>query len=170
MNSIYLPILNVLNCEPWTEKALCWGADPDMWFPTDRKKSRNDAMQACRSCPVIGPCAVEAHAADEAWGIRAGVFLDSMSLDERRVALADIAAKHGYEVVDKSVATFDPHSSAIGAQALKQKTHCRQNHEYTLENTGKHRRKNGMESRYCKTCDAIAAAEREARRAAEAES
>lgn len=167
MTSIYLPLLNVLDHEPWTGKALCWGGDPDTWFPTTGGKSHNAAIRACRSCPVIGQCAVEAYAADEAWGIRAGVYLDTMPSKVRQTALADIATENGFEVPDVETASFVHHSSSIGAQVLKERTHCRQGHEYTFENTGTHRRRNGAESRYCKTCAAASAARREEQRAAE---
>lgn len=166
MTSIYLPLLNVLDHEPWTGKALCWGGDPETWFPTTGAKSHNAAIRACRSCPVIGQCAVEAYAADEAWGIRAGVYLDTMPSKVRQAALADIAAENGFEVPDGETASFVRHASAIGAQALRERTHCRKGHEYTAENTGTHRRRSGVESRYCKACQDAAAARREAQRAA----
>lgn len=170
MTATFLPLLNLLDREPWTTESLCSkGEDPEDWFPTRGAQSHDRAIRACRACPVIGQCAVEAHAANESWGIRAGVYLDTMPGKVRREVLAEIAAEHGFEVLDDENTVLAGHSVGMGAQMSKLKTHCRSGHEYTNENTGIHRRRSGLESRYCKACQRTSKLRREEQRDAEVE-
>lgn len=168
MNSIYLPLLNVLDRAPWTEGSLCaLSKDRDAWFPARRPNAHDPAVLTCQMCPVIGQCAAEALAAGEAWGVRAGIYLDSMRPAQRRAVLTDIALKYGVAVpggVDPDHVVQDPN---VGSYARTVRTHCSQGHEFTKENTGQ----SGHGARYCKTCQARSNKKRRAeRRAAGAES
>ena len=37
----------------WMDRALCVGADPDVWFDAD---TRDEAQRICRMCPVAAAC------------------------------------------------------------------------------------------------------------------
>lgn len=61
---------------PWTEHALCRGADPDLFFPTRHSDSDSEGAAAkavCAECPVAVDCLEYALANNEKYGIWGGM-------------------------------------------------------------------------------------------------
>lgn len=59
----------------WMTRALCTGADPDLWFP-ERGSNSHDvqpAIRICRECPVSRDCYELADRNNETHGIWGGV-------------------------------------------------------------------------------------------------
>jgi WhiB family redox-sensing transcriptional regulator len=56
----------------WRDRALCYGADPEIFFPPTigGKKVAAEALKICRSCPVRIECLKYAlrHKAHGVWG------------------------------------------------------------------------------------------------------
>jgi WhiB family redox-sensing transcriptional regulator len=69
----------------WREQAACLGADPDIFFPTERKftaKTWRRARAICNDCPVRSECldlAMSVDATEDRWGMFGG-----MNPSERR--------------------------------------------------------------------------------------
>lgn len=127
MTITYLPLLNLINRDPWTEQSSCSRAkDPDAWFPTSAAHLRTEPIRICSNCPVIAQCAAEAVSSHEIYGIRAGVYLNGEVGADRlhRDELTAIAEAGGVTIVQPKIT----HGNAV-------KTHCKRNHEFTRENT-----------------------------------
>lgn len=46
----------------WRDQAACRGHDPELWFPDPGETfKRREAIAICDTCPVLTPCAIEAH-------------------------------------------------------------------------------------------------------------
>ncbi|MER5915517.1 WhiB family transcriptional regulator [Streptomyces sp. NPDC001982] len=61
----------------WRERAICWGADPDLFFPVGNSSSgptliqTDGAKAVCRRCPVMREClqwAIEVDPVEGVWG------------------------------------------------------------------------------------------------------
>jgi hypothetical protein len=127
--------------ETWVERAECRGYDPELFFPSTAD-SEWLPRRICRRCPVARECLRDALAApmnpEGIWG--------GTSKRERKRLLDTGSTKR----------------RPVGSSALNAaKTHCLRGHEYTEENTSW---SNGTRS--CKTCRALLAEQRRARKAA----
>jgi WhiB family transcriptional regulator, redox-sensing transcriptional regulator len=78
----------VLRAHDWRARALCAGADPEIFFPTNEPTNRYDARNAqalamCAVCPVLEQCRDWALDSGQAYGIAGG-----LTAGERRRVLA----------------------------------------------------------------------------------
>lgn len=55
----------------WQEQGLCRDRDPELWFPERPQKAIKErkALRVCRSCPVMGQCAIWALTVQEEYGV-----------------------------------------------------------------------------------------------------
>lgn len=69
---------------PWTARAACRGQGPTLWFP-EHGDSAGAARAAaiCARCPVRQDCADYAAAANEHWGIWAGMGREARKRQRR---------------------------------------------------------------------------------------
>lgn len=118
----------------WTTKAACQDADPELFFP-DSMDDAGAAKRVCATCPVARECLRFALDTEQRWGIWGG------STARQRVRLQKRLAGEEPEPV-KSVR---PPGGQAAVNALK--THCKNNHEFTDENTSHYRGR-----RQCITC------------------
>lgn len=44
--------LGLLRLPPWMRQANCRGADPDLFFPEEKRARCDEALQLCAVCPV----------------------------------------------------------------------------------------------------------------------
>lgn len=59
---------------PWTARALCSRADPDLWFPGEEDHElAAAAIEVCSRCPVRADCLAHALAIGERHGIWGGL-------------------------------------------------------------------------------------------------
>lgn len=56
----------------WASRALCAGADPELFFPPGDDRA-SEARHICAICPVRGECLAYAITADEPFGIWGGL-------------------------------------------------------------------------------------------------
>lgn len=139
--SRYAPIPEPGPIRSWRDKANCSGADPEIFFPetSDVSAQMEIIAEYCKGsdwvCPVIEQClAADLAIPGPRWGIRGG-----MTAADRTRAF--------------------PQRSTIGRHP---RTHCRQGHRYTPENTTT----NDQGHRQCVTCQQRANEARAERRVA----
>jgi hypothetical protein len=77
----------VLRAHDWRARALCAGADPELFFPTNEPPERHDprnrrALAMCEVCPVLAQCREWALDTGQAYGIAGG-----LTAGERRQVL-----------------------------------------------------------------------------------
>lgn len=71
----------LVRADEWRERALCAGADPELWFPAALDRGATDpahpalapAIAVCHRCPVERDCLADAIATGDRWGIRGGM-------------------------------------------------------------------------------------------------
>ena len=58
----------------WWDRAKCRGHDPDLWFPSDEKRSGyKHARRICARCPVQLECLEDAVISDSRYGMFGGL-------------------------------------------------------------------------------------------------
>lgn len=115
----------------WRAQAACLGMDPNIFHPESMQDENAwKARRVCRDCPVAEACLRDALETEDRFGIRGGLS------PTQRTAL-----KNGR----KPRQGRKPRGLAGPSNASK--THCKNNHEFTPENTYVH---DGR--RNCKKC------------------
>lgn len=85
-----IPLVHLLDPEPWMTRGACRGDDPDKWYPTNSNpEDVSPAVIVCRRCPVRKECTTYALVNDEKYGIWGGLTLserDSLRGSKRATA------------------------------------------------------------------------------------
>jgi WhiB family redox-sensing transcriptional regulator len=75
--------------DDWRHRAACKDEDGDLFFPADGERANARplrvalAQAVCRTCPVQRECLTDALRHNEAWAVRGGIDLSTMSQRSR---------------------------------------------------------------------------------------
>jgi WhiB family redox-sensing transcriptional regulator len=130
----------------WAVAAACRDADPDLFFP-ESMEDAGPAKRVCAGCPVALECFRFALDTEQRWGVWAG------TTPKQRTRLRTRLKGMGPEEVKE----LRPPGGQAAVNA--QKTHCKNNHAFTEDNTARYKGR-----RICLTCHEDRAQQRRERR------